>query len=572
MNTAFMKRLRRPGRWTIAACLVLLAIAVYLTQFEYWNLPSFAFVASTTVALIAGLLLATRRLFFSSIVAAAILAGLVVASETKVAEMGVPAQAYDILAYLRWDVVVYLAREFPQMMLGTLGFLIVAMCIAVAAYRYDRSRVSRWLAGACLLVSSTVSFAQHDRPELQTWVMAFNSFPVTSFYLSVPSAVTVLSGGSLFRAADHSEGPPLNPDYACGANPVKPDIILIHHESATPPWFYPAINYNRSLDPFFLSPDGTFRPFLVEVFGAGSVLTIFAVLTGIPALYFEDMYWQTVKISLGRVRQALPELLSDCGYDTSLFYPLPRTFSADEHQLYPSIGFKNIIDMQDMGFVEFLMLDRLLYDQALKRLERADAAKPNFMFIQTQFVHAPYDSQPSPEQDTKKGDPRNAAPVNEYLRRLGLAQRDYNDFVTALKQRFPQRRFLIVRYGDHQPPLMMDFFGRESARLEAIREAYAPQPLDQLRDQYRATSFLTFFAMEGVNFTPLPIPETPVTSAVYLSALTLTAAGLPLPDADNERLRIYSECQGQYFTCERQDDILTFHRRLIDAGIFMGKP
>jgi hypothetical protein len=46
----------------------------------------------------------------------------------------------------------------------------------------------------------------------------------------------------------------------------------------------------------------------------------------------------------------------------------------------------------------------------------------------------------------------------------------------------------------------------------------------------------------------------------------LEAAGIPLPDAYQERKRLMSICDGQYYGCKRGDEILSFHRRLINSG------
>lgn len=557
--------------WWMAASLAMLClIGAYFRRYEYFNIHGLAFVAGTTAALVSGLVLLTRRLFFSSTVITGILAGLVLASGVKAHEMGVAAQAYDVVAYFRWDVIVYLAHEFPVIMLGTAAFILAAICLAVAAFRLDRTRIGRWTAGALLLGSSAVSYSQHDRPELLNWTVVFHSFPVTSFYLSVPTAVSVMNGGSFFEAADEFNATLFSEGYRCGNDLERPDIVLLHQESATPPWFYPSIKYNRSLDLFFLSSDGRFHPLLVEIFGAGSQLTIFSVLTGVSPLYFGKFYWQAVKLSTGRIEELLAQVLLKCGYETTVLFPLPRTFSEVDDTFYPSAGFQNYVDMNDMGILDFRARDKRYYDQALERLARLKKRTPQFIYIQTQLVHAPYDDRPVADVDFGKGDVSNSAEVNEYIRRLAIAHKDYGDFIASLRQRLPDRRFLIMRYGDHQPPFMARFFGKEGQKLKELQRALDTPTADPLRENYSLPQFMTFFANQGVNFEPRPLPDQPITNVVYLPALTFIAAGLPLPESYQERMRLYAACKGQYFTCDRQDDILKFHRRLINSGLFMG--
>ena len=79
--------------------------------------------------------------------------------------------------------------------------------------------------------------------------------------------------------------------------------------------------------------------------------------------------------------------------------------------------------------------------------------------------------------------------------------------------------------------------------------------------------YITYFAMQGVNFTPRPLPVMDPIDVAYLPALIIYAAGLPLPDSDAERLRLMKQCNGRYYDCPDREDILDFHRRLIAAGL-----
>jgi hypothetical protein len=45
----------------------------------------------------------------------------------------------------------------------------------------------------------------------------------------------------------------------------------------------------------------------------------------------------------------------------------------------------------------------------------------------------------------------NRPDVDEYLRRQHLSAVDYQAFVARLTRDFPDKSFLIVRFGDHQP-------------------------------------------------------------------------------------------------------------------------
>ena len=46
----------------------------------------------------------------------------------------------------------------------------------------------------------------------------------------------------------------------------------------------------------------------------------------------------------------------------------------------------------------------------------------------------------------------------------------------------------------------------------------------------------------------------------------LDLAGLPLSDSHRERKRLMELCKGRYYSCKEREEILAFHRRLIDFG------
>jgi hypothetical protein len=82
-----------------------------------------------------------------------------------------------------------------------------------------------------------------------------------------------------------------------------------------------------------------------------------------------------------------------------------------------------------------------------------------------------------------------------------------------------------------------------------------------------SAGFITYFAAQGVNYTVPELPRLDPVDVSYLGSLMLDLAGLPLPDSHRERLRLMALCQGRYYSCDRRDEILRFHRRLIDSGI-----
>ena len=99
--------------------------------------------------------------------------------------------------------------------------------------------------------------------------------------------------------------------------------------------------------------------------------------------------------------------------------------------------------------------------------------------------------------------------------------------------------------------------------------------IEDVRIDDGAKGFITYYAMDGINY---QVPDirfgVPLTSAVdipYVGTLIQAAAGLPLTDAGKERVRLMQVCNGRYFNCAKRQEILAFHRRLIDGGIIVAR-
>ncbi|MBS0270889.1 MAG: sulfatase, partial [Proteobacteria bacterium] len=146
--------------------------------------------------------------------------------------------------------------------------------------------------------------------------------------------------------------------------------------------------------------------------------------------------------------------------------------------------------------------------------------------------------------------------MNEYLRRLGLAHMDYDEFRKALSKRFPTEHFLIVQYGDHQPIATRTLLGFDASSFA-----------EDIKLTPESRGLLTYYSVDGVNYNPPSLPEIDVLDVPYLGTIMLQAARLPLPDSYQERLRLLALCQGRYYTCGKSQEILAFHRRLMDSGL-----
>jgi hypothetical protein len=151
--------------------------------------------------------------------------------------------------------------------------------------------------------------------------------------------------------------------------------------------------------------------------------------------------------------------------------------------------------------------------------------------------------------------------VDEYLRRQTTTMQDYAAFLERLKREFPDERFLLVRYGDHQP----DF---ASQMLEpGLDEAGIAKRVMNYDPRY----FTTYYALDTINYRPRSVSSALDTiEGPYLPLIVQEAAGLPLDASFAEQKKILERCNGLFYGCNAGAEARRFNRLLIDAGLIKG--
>jgi phosphoglycerol transferase MdoB-like AlkP superfamily enzyme len=347
----------------------------------------------------------------------------------------------------------------------------------------------------------------------------------------------------------------------CTAREKPPHIVLVHQESIVQPGLFPSLDYDRSVDPMFRSQDGRTRKLRVETYGGASWLTEFSILAGVSTQAFGGMRQFVQTFTVNKLKDTLPQNLEACGYRNVVFYPLMRNFVSND-RFYASIGLTEIFDIKAQKAPSVQERDRFYYTNALAEMEQhiATSKKPLFTYIQTMSGHWPYDWIMEPKTEVRGGGPGTHPDMHEYLRRVSMAKMDYDFLVAELKRRFPGEKILIVQYGDHQPSATRMLVGyKEDVDFEGVAV------------EADSDAFITFYAIDSINYTLPPLPTHEVTDIPYLGMIIQDAAGLPLSDANKERKRLMALCQGRYNSCRQRQDILGFHRRLIDAGIIAAR-
>jgi len=540
-----------------ATSAIALGLAYYHWCYEGWR-DTIIFAGAITAALICALTFVSRRILFSITLIALLVATIVIAADVKQHYVEMVLHSYDVVFYLTsWSTIVYLWVDHRSMLLALLAMIMIAVVSGLLLWHFDSSRVPRRFSGGlfvvCVALSAGASYAKGERGNTQFY---WDHLYVSSFYSSWSETLQTLWKGQLFDALKSQPMPPFKVP-ACALNQKPPHIILIHQESVFPPSYFSEISYDHGLDPFFKSFDGRLHKLRVETYGGASWLTEFSVLAGVSSYSFGGMRTFVQSLMQGKIHDAVPQVLARCGYHNSVFYPVPKAFVSND-RFYKSVGMPEIFDYRAQGAKRFDERDRFYYANALNDIERHIelSNSPLFTFIITSATHLPYDKTYEPDVHVSGGGPGTDPEMNEYLRRLGLAHMDYDEFRKALSERFPNERFLIVQYGDHQPIATRTLLGFDASSFA-----------EDIKLTPDSRGLLTYYSVDGVNYSPPSLPEIDVLDVPYLGTMMLQAARLPLPDSYQERLRLLALCQGRYFTCEKSQAILAFHRRLMDSGL-----
>jgi len=555
--------LRPATAWAVVAVLAALLMRhFWRDEGEFANI---LFTLTVTVALVALVMLASRRALFATVVVASLVATIIAAATAKRAVMNMVVHAYDLFFYLSsWSTISYLWSDQRRYVLASLAACVVMAFAGWLAYRLDGTRVARrW---ALLLLAVTVPlawYAAHSKGERRHMQFYYANLYVSSFYASWGETLEALWRGALLEAAPRAVAlsPPFTIPSRCDTAAKPPHIILIHQESVVQPSLFPALRYDHTVDPFFRSVDQTVHKLRVETYGGASWLTEFSLLAGVSTHSFGGMRQFVQTFTQNKLKDTLPQVLERCGYRNVVFYPMLKNFVSND-RFYSSIGLREIFDLKAQGAKTAQERDRFYFDNSMAEMDRHFQAsrQPMFTFIQTMSAHWPYDYAYEPDIDVPGAGPGTDPEMHEYLRRVSIAKMDYDYFLAELRRRFPQERFLIVHYGDHHPMATRTLLGfKDDTQAEDV--VLDPDSI----------GFVTYYAAQGINYRVPVMPQYETLDVAYLGTVMLDLAGLPLSDSHRERKRIMSLCRGRYYSCANRDEILMFHRRLIDSGVMAAR-
>ena len=547
------------------ALVAALAIALATAAAIYWNDRHLTGVhaMAVTAALVALVAFATKRALLSTLLGAALVAFVLAIAHIKRQRTDFILHAWDLFDTGLWRFsIAEIARAFPVAM-GVAGVAILIIVIApIASLLRETPNVRRIPAlGAFIALAITGAVIARIDGGPRHMQYTFPDRHISSFYSSWPEALETLARGQLIEAAP---GPlaSFDPAPACKPQSKPPNIILIHQESVTPPGPLKGLDYDRALDSFFRSHDGKTYGMRVETYGGASWLTEFSILTGAASRFFGSIRHFVQIYMAGRMDDALPAVLARCGYTNIMFYPYLKGFFGSA-RFFETVGLRQIYDARDQKAATASEPDHFYYANMLAEIGRRVEQKqgPLFIYLQTMSAHWPYDITYRPERKVKGGGPGTNPEMNEYLRRLAMAKEDYAALLKDLAARFPDEQFLVVHYGDHHPLATRTFFGFDREEIEQINESLPES----------SPAFVTYFAVDGVNYAPPALPQIGTIDSAYLGAVIMEQARLPLPPSWSERARLMRACDGRYALCPDRTSIMQFHRRLIDSGLLIAR-
>ncbi len=533
------------------AALAILAATEYgvlgpLLFLLFWAFLNFAFLA------------VLRRPAMSAALSLGLIATLVALSQLKFAILSMVINFFDILI-IDSDTAAFLLSIFPDLRTTLLIAGVLSIPVLLLAWRLDPFRVRRWisLAGAltCAAAVTALSLAIPEEP----WEQFQGINHISTF---VRSGVTTGYALSTKGWIDFDTTTPDRLRTAaaepCHLTEKPPNIIMVLDEASFDITAAPGVKVPPHYRDHFRSFDGLTRSLLVEGSGGPTWYTEYNVLTGLSARSYGRLSYYVTRIAAGRVERGLPQALRRCGYKTVSLYPAYGAFlSARKFQT--TTGVERFLDSDDMKAGD-LEPDRFYYDQALRMIESEKGDQPLFIFVYTVFNHFPWWNRIRPELTPDWHDLGNEAEVDEYIRRQTLSARDYGDFKQRLAQDFPDKSFLMLRFGDHQPGM---------ARI--IDPAATEEMMTRSMMSYDPRYFTTYYALDAINFEPKDVSSAfGKLEAPYLPLVVQEAAGLPLDPSFVEQKKILERCHGLFFQCAGGAEARRFNRLLIDAGLIKG--
>lgn len=535
------------------SCLVF-ATAVWFGPAQQHEPIQIAFVTVVMAAILLVILFATGRLAFSLMLTGILFLTLSAVAYAKQLFLGNALLVSD-LYYMTGTSVMETISEYPRLWKMVAGWLLVSVVLVVLAWRYtwrpfERNK-GRWrlvvrpfgCAFGLLLIAWVLwpkgPFASLYKQSM--WTAINDESHLTSFFMSInilkvrlpqvhddPAQLASWNG-----IAKASEG---------NAGALRPDIIVVLEESTFDPSTLPDCDIPECRNHSLIEPNQWTKangPMYSYVYGAGTWLSEFDVLTGLPFGIFGSAGGYAPWLLAPRMRDSLPLQLHRQGYRNVAVYPVDGGYF-NARSAYQHYGFDAFHGARELGLRAWGASDASIFGAAehVYETERKKTKQPIFMMILTINQHGPHDNHtldtlPPPYNKglfpklSKEGQ----LDLSNYLSRLDASDKAMDGLENFFLGR--SRPTIVVSFGDHKP----SFSGLMEKLKMVPPDGYQGDP-----------KHLTYFKLDA-NFQTSPLPHYPVTDIAFLPTMILQAANLPRDGYFAASRRLRDVCNGLFAGC-----------------------
>ncbi|WP_349252883.1 LTA synthase family protein [Burkholderia cenocepacia] len=409
--------------------------------------------AATVLFLICIAFLATKRPFFSTIVAVGIVGLTVAVSNAKYESLREPFVFSDLSLFSQ--LFSHPRLYLPFLSVGKVLLIAIGVLLLGAGHWIEMPLASayglatgfaavacmilgRWLAGRMVLTLV---------PEVDQRNLGFFSVFV-AYLLNGMRLQTLRSFRRVVAAGPYSGGEPLV---------AHPDVIMIQSESffdvrQISPAIMPTVltNYDR------VREESVYHGELeVPAWGANTMRTEFSVLTGIPSakLGYARFYPYAF---VRRKCASLASWFERNDYDTIGMHPYYGSFFGRK-RVFPLMGFGRLIDIADFDSAPLAgpyISDAAVVEKIISVLD-APRSSPLFIFAMTMENHGPLHLESVELGESRRyhelGEGKEWRDLTAYLRHVANADAMLGRLIEFLRAR--QRETIVCFYGDHVPAL-----------------------------------------------------------------------------------------------------------------------
>jgi phosphoglycerol transferase MdoB-like AlkP superfamily enzyme len=538
----------------VLSCLVFVA-AVSFGAAQQHEVVQIVFVAVIMASILLVILFATARLAFSLMLTGILFLTLSAVAYAKQVFLGNALLVSD-LYYMTNTSVIETISEYPHLWKLVVGWLLLSVVLLVFAWRYawrpfERSK-GRWqwavrpvgCIGGLLLIAWVLwpkgPFAALYQQSM--WTAINQNARLTSFFMSINVLRVDLPHVHDSQQQLEKWNGIADARVNSGAT-LHPDIVVVLEESTFDPSTLPDCNIPECAGHSLIEPNAwtkAYGPMYSYVYGAGTWLSEFDVLTGLPFGIFGPAGGYAPWLLAPRMRDSLPLQLRRRGYRNVAVYPVDGGYF-NARNAYQHYGFDEFHGARTLKLRAWGASDASIFSAAegVYEAARKKTKQPIFMMILTIDQHGPHDNHPLetlPSPYNKGLFPNlskeEQLDLSNYLSRLDASDKAMD----GLEKFFLGRSHptIVMSFGDHKPSF--------SGLMEKLRMV-APN------GYHGDPKHLTCFKLDA-NFQTPPLPHYTVTDIAFLPTLVLQAADLPRDGYFTASEHLRDVCGGLFASCE----------------------